>query len=231
MPETTADGRPLIKCSACKAFRLTEEFEHDKFGHRRKTCLICKRRREEKNCIHQRRGSRCKQCGGSQICEHKRERSKCKQCGGASICEHKRERNKCFKCDPSSALWARASNRINAALGTELRAGRTTEQLLGCDKKIFFKHISSLFKEGMSWNEIELIDIDHILPIKYKGVDGMQPSINEMIQRLHYRNCQPLYRTENKVKSNKLNLDELLDEVLNEMPNEQIDAYDTPDKF
>ena len=61
-----------------------------------------------------------------------------------------------------------------------------------------------------------MIDIDHIVPIKYRGVDEGEPTINEMIQRLHYLNCQPLWRIENKVKSNKLNLDELLDELLND---------------
>ncbi len=148
-------------------------------------------------------------------CELKKIRSQCKLCEGSQICEHNKRRSHCFKCDPCSALWARTSCRIIRAIGSELRAGRSTAELLGCDKQTFFNHIESLFKEEMNWNNIQLIDIDHVVPIKYRGADG-EPTLNEMVQRFHYQNCQPLYRTENKVKSNKLNLDELLDEVLNE---------------
>lgn len=31
---------------------------------------------------HNKRKSRCKDCGGSEICEHNRLRSQCKDCGG-----------------------------------------------------------------------------------------------------------------------------------------------------
>ena len=101
-------------------------------------------------------------------------------------------------------------------IGSELRAGRTTEQLLNCDKKTFFNHIEAQFKDEMSWDTIELIDIDHVVPIMYKGANDIQPTIDEMIQRMDYRNCQPLWRIDNRIKGNKLNLDELLDELLND---------------
>ena len=230
----------VYSCSRCHKKFYLNGFKINRLGVRNKSCIECSKRgiksRENNKCEHKKRKNECKECGGSQICEHKkirsqckeceggsicihqRRRSQCKECEGGSICEHKRIRSHCFKCDPCSALWARASCRIIRAIGSELRAGRTTEQLLGCDKQTFFNHIESLFKEGMSWNNIELIDIDHVVPIKYKGADGMQPTLNEMIQRFHYQNCQPLYRNDNKIKSNKLNLDELLDELLNEVP-------------
>ena len=31
-------------------------------------------------CVHNRRKSRCKECGGSEICQHNRIRSRCKKC-------------------------------------------------------------------------------------------------------------------------------------------------------
>jgi hypothetical protein len=49
-------------------------------------------------CPHNRRKSRCKECGGAGICEHSRIRRQCKQCGGASICEHNRRRSGCKQC-------------------------------------------------------------------------------------------------------------------------------------
>jgi len=52
-------------------------------------------------CEHQRRRSKCKQCGGSSICEHQRVRSTCKDCGGGSVCEHQRQRSMCKDCGGS----------------------------------------------------------------------------------------------------------------------------------
>ena len=37
-----------------------------------------------KKCVHGRRRSYCKECGGASICEHGRRRSQCKECGGGS---------------------------------------------------------------------------------------------------------------------------------------------------
>jgi len=61
-----------------------------------------KRRTAEKLCEHQRRKSRCKDCGGSGLCEHQRRRSQCKDCGGGSFCEHQRLRSTCKDCGGSS---------------------------------------------------------------------------------------------------------------------------------
>ena len=46
-------------------------------------------------CEHNRRRSRCKECGGASICQHLRQRIRCKECGGTSICQHNRERSRC----------------------------------------------------------------------------------------------------------------------------------------
>ena len=49
-------------------------------------------------CKHQRRKSRCKDCGGSEICEHQRIKSRCKDCRGSSFCEHQRRKSQCKDC-------------------------------------------------------------------------------------------------------------------------------------
>ena len=54
-----------------------------------------------KICIHDRRKSQCKECGGSEICIHDRQKSQCKECGGASICIHNRIKAKCKECGGS----------------------------------------------------------------------------------------------------------------------------------
>ena len=56
---------------------------------------------KEYKCEHNRRKSRCKNCGGSQICEHNRIKSTCKKCKGSQICEHNREKSYCKDCKGS----------------------------------------------------------------------------------------------------------------------------------
>jgi len=51
-----------------------------------------KRRTAEKLCEHQRRKSRCKDCGGSGLCEHQRQRSQCKDCRSARSKTHTHQR-------------------------------------------------------------------------------------------------------------------------------------------
>ena len=89
------------------------------------------------------------------------------------------------------------------AIGTEARAGRSTEQLLGCDKATFFPHIEALFKDGMSWARISEIEIDHRVPIGYKGVAGGSPTLEEKVARLNFLNCQPLWAADNMAKGNR----------------------------
>ena len=51
----------------------------------------------------------------------------------------------------------------------------------------------------MSWeNYGKIWHIDHIIPISYKN-----PSLDEVIQRLHYLNTQPLWASENISKGNR----------------------------
>ena len=58
--------------------------------------------KDKRHCEHNKRRSKCKECGGASICEHNRERSKCKECGGASICEHNKRRSECKECGGAS---------------------------------------------------------------------------------------------------------------------------------
>jgi len=89
------------------------------------------------------------------------------------------------------------------AIGTEARAGRSTADLLGCDKATFFHHIEAQFNDGMSWARISEIEIDHRMPIGYKGVAGGSPTLEEKVARLDYRNCQPLWAADNMAKGNR----------------------------
>ena len=45
--------------------------------------------------------------------------------------------------------------------------------------------------------------IDHIVPIKYPGKDGGEPTLEEVAERLHWTNCQPMWTAENIAKGNR----------------------------
>ncbi len=51
--------------------------------------------RERRKCEHNRKKSKCKDCGGASICENNCIRSQCKDCRGARICQHSRRRIRC----------------------------------------------------------------------------------------------------------------------------------------
>ena len=46
------------------------------------------------------------------------------------------------------------------------------------------------------------IHIDHIVPIKYKR-DGQIPTLEDTIERLHWKNTQPMWAAENIAKGNR----------------------------
>ena len=56
----------------------------------------------ELNCEHNKRKSRCVDCGGSSICEHGKQKRRCKDCGGSSFCEHGKQKTQCKDCCGSS---------------------------------------------------------------------------------------------------------------------------------
>ena len=176
--------------SQCKECGGASICEHNRRRNRCKECggaSICKHNRERR---------KCKECGGSQICEHNRLRSHCKECGGASICKHNRRRRECKECDPIGHLSSIVQKRCRSALKS--KKSKRTMEYVGCTIEEFKAHISSQFKEGMSWDNHGKWHIDHIIPLKYNN-----PSIEETIERLHYTNTQPLWATDNIAKGNR----------------------------
>ena len=73
-----------------------------------------------------------------------------------------------------------------------------TVDYLGCDIATYRTYLESKFKEGMTWENYGHWHIDHIIPIKYEN-----PTMEEIIPRLHYLNTQPLWAIENIAKGNR----------------------------
>jgi hypothetical protein len=75
---------------------------------------------------------------------------------------------------------------------------KKTIETLGVDDWNKLKlHIESKFTEGMTWENIGEWEIDHIIPL------SIAKSEEELMQLCHYTNIQPLWRTDNRKKSNK----------------------------
>lgn len=73
--------------------------------------------------------------------------------------------------------------------------------LLGCDMEFFKSYLESKFTEGMSWNRISEIHIDHIKPCSKFNLRNSE----EQKACFNYKNLQPLWWQDNLIKSDKYN--------------------------
>ena len=184
----------------------------------------CKKLRQQTKCKHGRQRSQCKDCGGSQICEQNNQKSKCKGCCGSQICKHNkqkpqckncggsqicghnkrrsvclfcgsqiREHNKikssCKDCNPFGHFARVAQSRVYIALKNDKEMSST--EYIGCNIETFKKHIEQQFTEGRLWENYSEWHIDHKIPLKCN-----KPSLEEVAQRLHYKNTQPMWESE-----------------------------------
>jgi len=73
-----------------------------------------------------------------------------------------------------------------------------TTNILGCDYNTFKLHIESLFLYNMTWDNRNLWDIDHIVPLSFAN------NYDELLLLNHYSNLRPLWKLDNILKSDKL---------------------------
>lgn len=102
-----------------------------------------------------------------------------------------------YKGDPLFALKMRERTRVRQGLkvqGTH-KAGPTAE-LLGCTWIEFFRHIESLFADGMSWQNMNEWHVDHVKPLAQ--FDLSDPEQQKLA--FHYKNHQPLWALDNLKK-------------------------------
>lgn len=100
------------------------------------------------------------------------------------------------KNDPIFALTKRLRQGIYRSLrGVKLKSSL---DILGCTQEEFKIHIENQFTEGMSWDNLEDIHIDHIIPI------SSAETIEEVYKLNHYTNLQPLWAKDNLSKYNKI---------------------------
>jgi len=107
-------------------------------------------------------------------------------------CERKRLRNNIQR-----RLSSNLRRRVRAAINGDCKSTSTTA-LLGCSIDEFKKHLESLFKEGMSWDNYGRYGwhIDHIIPCNSFNLEHLE----DQKKCFHYSNMQPLWAKENHSK-------------------------------
>lgn len=201
--------------SACKDCKGTSICEHGKVRTYCPDCAggsLCEHKKRKDRCkkckdlyglhqycIHGSPKTSCVECGGGSICEHNRRRTRCVDCMGGNVCEHKVIRDCCAYCDPIGYLSRKARKKIGTALHDEILRCEKPIEYLGCTIEEYKKYLEEKFIPPMSWeNYGEVWQIDHIVPIKYQ-----EPTLEQVEERLHYSNTQPLWNSDNAVKSNR----------------------------
>lgn len=103
---------------------------------------------------------------------------------------------------PDVKLRCNVSRRVHRALKGLKMEG--TMDYLECTAEEFRHHLESQFQEGMTWDNygrkkgVRCWEVDHIVPINYDN-----PTHDEVVKRLHYTNCQPMWAELNRSKNNR----------------------------
>lgn len=104
-----------------------------------------------------------------------------------------------YKNDVAFATKCRLRQRVRDALNGVGRKAAATEQLLGCAFSTFVTYLESLFEDGMTWDNMHLWHIDHIVPC---AAFDLHKSEQQHIC-FWYRNLQPMWATDNLTKADK----------------------------
>lgn len=101
--------------------------------------------------------------------------------------------------DPLFRLKDNLRARTRKAFRNKYNKKSTNSELLGISYESLYKHIESLFTDGMSWDLLgKHIHIDHIIPLASADTE------DELIKLCHYTNLQPLWAKDNLLKGDSM---------------------------
>lgn len=122
--------------------------------------------------------------------------SGCKDCKREMIRVYMKKRRRI------DSLFRLKSN-LRASVGNFLKRydnSQRTETVLGANFQHVYSHIESQFYGGMSWGNRDEWEIDHIIPISSASNE------KEAVELCNYSNLQPLWRKDNRDKSDSIPL-------------------------
>ena len=116
--------------------------------------------------------------------------------------EKRRKRyNKRRKMDPLFRLIINMRTQLNVILKEKnINKKNKTLDILGCTPQELKIHLEKKFKPGMNWANHGVYGwhVDHIVPL------NLAKTIDDVEYLMNYKNLQPLWATENILKSDKI---------------------------
>ena len=103
------------------------------------------------------------------------------------------------KTDLSYRLKQNLRCRLHYALKGKCKS-EATMKLVGCSAEQATRWVQSQFKDGMTWDTIE---VDHMMPCKHFDLSVPE----QQKQCFHYTNLQPLFKRDNRQKSGRITHD------------------------
>lgn len=122
------------------------------------------------------------------------------------------ERKKCNRCKVNLILTNFTKKRDDTYMKTCNNCKNTVklyrekskcehgrDKYLECNIRDYKIYIEEKFQDGMCWDNYgSEWHIDHIIPLQYKN-----PTLEQVVERIHYTNTQPLWKEENLSKGNR----------------------------
>ena len=166
-----------------------DEFYKDNSRSSGLTCWCKKCKSENRENNYQRHLDHCK--------VHRDKNKEYKKLYNANYDSAKYQRNR-RRIDPLFRLSKNLRSRLSSALKSKKWKKNTRfSQYIGCSQQDLVLHIESQFRPGMTWGNYGLWEIDHINPL------SRAKNEEEMYLLCHFSNLQPLWKEENRKKSNK----------------------------
>lgn len=145
-----------------------------------------------KRCKHNRRQSRCIDCGGSEMCKHNRQRYRCRDCKGSGVCEQCRPRHRCKRCKRCRGVAFCEHNRRRYGCSICCPKGAFAQYYHNARKRnIVFEITLEEFKALVLWPCLYCGEND-----KPRGVDRAENNVGYV-----YSNCIPCCGVCNHMKS------------------------------
>ena len=171
----------MKKCYTCKEVKPLDGFcrERRKKDGRQTTCRDCNKRYREAN----------KEAAS----EYHKQYSKANRAAlaekAARYKRKRRENDPFFKLNHNIACLIR----VSISNGGYTKKSKTHE-ILGCSFEEYQQHIEAQFTDGMSWERMSEIHIDHRLPLAAANTEA------ELLALNHHRNLQPMWAADNRAK-------------------------------
>ena len=166
---------------------IDEQIQND---HDVRTCNRCFQTYDRDQFISKVNGNETKKC------------LKCRELiTSTTRCEHGKTKSYCSLCSPLHHFVYSHCRRLSSYIKGEY--SERYDEMLCCTIRQFKEHIESKLTNNMTLDNYgEYWWIDHIKPL-FEIQDGEYLAFDEIKDRMHFSNTQPLPKIENILKSNK----------------------------